>query len=549
MDYNTPAAYIPKHWTETMEQGLGKGASGFSATWSAIDEFGEVNFQNKHGIFVNNFLELLKVYLESTEISHQEGTYVQKAGICIGSAVAPVLSDILLAAFDQRLKDELSHLDVVRTFRYVDEYLIVLGKVPCERVQGVVKGVLEVFNRHSSGLKFTHEMLVENEIQFLDLWLSVEEQLFAAVAEFVSEATLIERALQQRSLFYDHHPILVSASAPTLPSDTDALRELVCSVVREELTRLQRTKFQPLVTSLSDIVHEKVHQAAQQFMPVRPMAASSRLTCKHCGDLPSPRHIATISPLKKSCTSSKDPLYMPVACTYKSTSPRQNLEKPSVRRTSDNRQPLTDVFRFCGQLAPELKLEKLRTTTFEGRATDHRTSKHLPQHQSDINDDGNNDKNDDSNIDDLDDINSNHDDNNDDTDDDSNYSSSKPSFKNGDIVTADTLITVDNRPITALIETSADYSIMSSQLVTALHKRKSNWDGLATTHTPQCCVFQSRRSTPRQLMPGHCAQGTRSTVDDLGLCVLVGGTLSVPVCTQRQGLGPASCTFPGPISS
>ncbi|KAH7938729.1 hypothetical protein HPB52_000148 [Rhipicephalus sanguineus] len=37
--------------------------------------------------------------------------------MCIGSAVALVLSDIFLAAFDQRLKDELSSLDVVRTYR------------------------------------------------------------------------------------------------------------------------------------------------------------------------------------------------------------------------------------------------------------------------------------------------------------------------------------------------------------------------------------------------------------------------------------------------
>ncbi|KAL3189791.1 hypothetical protein MRX96_020819 [Rhipicephalus microplus] len=54
---------------------------------------------------------------------------------------------------------------------YVTEDLIVLGKVPCERVQGVVKGVLEVFKRHSSGLKFTQKMPVENKIQFLDLRL------------------------------------------------------------------------------------------------------------------------------------------------------------------------------------------------------------------------------------------------------------------------------------------------------------------------------------------------------------------------------------------
>ncbi|KAH7936330.1 hypothetical protein HPB52_021536 [Rhipicephalus sanguineus] len=46
----------------------------------------------------------------------------------------------------------------------------------------------------------------------------------------------------------------------------------------------------------------------------------------------------------------------------------------------------------------------------------------------------------------------------------------------------------------------------------------------------------SRRPTPRPLMRELCAQGTRSTVDALGSCVLVSRTLSVPVCTRRRGL-------------
>uniref|UniRef100_L7LY07 Putative tick transposon n=1 Tax=Rhipicephalus pulchellus TaxID=72859 RepID=L7LY07_RHIPC len=148
----------------------------FDAVRHAIDEFGEVKFQNKFCIFTNSFLELLKFYLESTVISYQDGFYVQKAGICIGSAVAPVLSDIFLAAFDQRLKDEMSSLGVVRTFRYVDDYLIVLGDIPGELRNGTVKGVLETFARLSGGLKFTHEMPVENEIQFLDLRLKFSEE-------------------------------------------------------------------------------------------------------------------------------------------------------------------------------------------------------------------------------------------------------------------------------------------------------------------------------------------------------------------------------------
>ncbi|KAH7937060.1 hypothetical protein HPB49_007652 [Dermacentor silvarum] len=72
---------------------------------------------------------------------------------------------------------------------------------------------------------------------------------------------------------YGRQISLASATSLWLPCDTDALRELVRSVVPEELDRLQGVRFQPTVTSLTDIVREEVHQAAQPFMQTRPEAA------------------------------------------------------------------------------------------------------------------------------------------------------------------------------------------------------------------------------------------------------------------------------------
>ncbi|KAH7983342.1 hypothetical protein HPB52_011275 [Rhipicephalus sanguineus] len=61
-------------------------------------------FQNTVGTSIESFNDLLFKYLESTVINHNDNFYVQKAGICIGSRVAPVLSDLLVAQFDRDLE-------------------------------------------------------------------------------------------------------------------------------------------------------------------------------------------------------------------------------------------------------------------------------------------------------------------------------------------------------------------------------------------------------------------------------------------------------------
>lgn len=74
------------------------------AVREAIEDDSKVNFQNKSGDPVENFLDLLKFYLRFIYLEFQGQTYIQREGICIGLAVGPVHSDILLRRCDRALE-------------------------------------------------------------------------------------------------------------------------------------------------------------------------------------------------------------------------------------------------------------------------------------------------------------------------------------------------------------------------------------------------------------------------------------------------------------
>lgn len=81
-----------------------------SAVEESIDCYGNIKFQSECGISVRDFLELLKLYLRSLFVCFQGHIYTQKAGICIGSNVAPVLSDIFLGKGNRKLTNALGQL-------------------------------------------------------------------------------------------------------------------------------------------------------------------------------------------------------------------------------------------------------------------------------------------------------------------------------------------------------------------------------------------------------------------------------------------------------
>lgn len=67
----------------------------------------EATFRSACGISVEGFLELLALYLKFTLVVWGSKVYVQKAGICIGSRVAPVLSNIFISRVDRSIENEL----------------------------------------------------------------------------------------------------------------------------------------------------------------------------------------------------------------------------------------------------------------------------------------------------------------------------------------------------------------------------------------------------------------------------------------------------------
>ncbi|KAH8009363.1 hypothetical protein HPB51_015686 [Rhipicephalus microplus] len=101
----------------------------------------------------------------------------------------------------------------------------------------------------------------------------------------------------------------------------------------------------------------------------------------------------------------------------------------------------------------------------------------------------------------------------------------------------------------------ADYTVylLSRQTKQILNMIRQTWAHTAQKAVAVCAGVCNawHPSLSSEQLQKDCTrcEGTRSTVDALGLCELVGQTLRVPVCAQRQDLGLASCTFPDPISS
>ncbi|KAH9363753.1 hypothetical protein HPB48_023004 [Haemaphysalis longicornis] len=91
---------------------------------ACIDRYGAVRFQNACVLSADSFMELLPYYFTATLISHQGNMFIEKEGICIGSSLALILSDMLLARYDRSLMAALKPTNTTKVYRYVDDYLV-----------------------------------------------------------------------------------------------------------------------------------------------------------------------------------------------------------------------------------------------------------------------------------------------------------------------------------------------------------------------------------------------------------------------------------------
>ncbi|XP_077486844.1 uncharacterized protein LOC144098220 [Amblyomma americanum] len=139
-----------------------------------IEEQGVISFQNSAGVSVEGFLELLRAYLGSTIVAHGDSLFVQKRGVSIGSKVAPLLSDLYLAACDKRIQESLKENSVTRIFRYVDDFFVLCRTEDSTDFERLKDSVLETFRKTCPELKFTHELPAKDSLQFLDLRLEFQ---------------------------------------------------------------------------------------------------------------------------------------------------------------------------------------------------------------------------------------------------------------------------------------------------------------------------------------------------------------------------------------
>lgn len=132
-----------------------------------------VKFQSSSGIDVDSFMSILEFYLGSTVIDFEGALFIQKEGVCIGSSIAPVLSEIFLNEMDVYVDAFVRSLPsgavVVR--RYVDDILI------CSFEEGLAGTVKKCIIEKCHDLTFTEGSTLQGKIQYLDLLLHTQKGL------------------------------------------------------------------------------------------------------------------------------------------------------------------------------------------------------------------------------------------------------------------------------------------------------------------------------------------------------------------------------------
>ncbi|XP_049527643.1 uncharacterized protein LOC125947269 [Dermacentor silvarum] len=127
------------------------------------------------------------------------------------------------------------------------------------------------------------DMSEEKKVRFL--MRGVKDQLFAGlmrnppktVAEFLSEATTIEKTLEMRVRQYNRRALTNYADAQALGADD--LRETIRAVVREELHKLF-PRSQPHVASIADVVKDELQRSlgVPDVQPQSPQPQPEALT-------------------------------------------------------------------------------------------------------------------------------------------------------------------------------------------------------------------------------------------------------------------------------
>ena len=114
---------------------------------------------------------LKKLILDSctkTAFSFNNQIYEQTEGVSMGSALGPVLANIILTEFEKTIVSNLIKSGTIKFYRrYVDDTLALIK--PSD-----ISTVLEKFNSFDKNLQFTVDTFSDGVIHFLDILISTE---------------------------------------------------------------------------------------------------------------------------------------------------------------------------------------------------------------------------------------------------------------------------------------------------------------------------------------------------------------------------------------
>lgn len=150
-------------------------------------ELNLVKFKSGAAISVVSSLSILVYYLQSTVVECSGHKYLQKEGVCIGSGVALILSEIYLSGLDSSVSSFLGEMPETLGFvqRYVDD---ILERTAEEKLG---RDLERIIRKYSPEWEFTLGREKGGNLQFLDFQIHVANGLCWEYAKLVPKPILL----------------------------------------------------------------------------------------------------------------------------------------------------------------------------------------------------------------------------------------------------------------------------------------------------------------------------------------------------------------------
>ncbi|XP_025262217.1 uncharacterized protein LOC112637212 [Camponotus floridanus] len=149
--------------------------------------------QNTCGLPEFEFLNAVRLVLNSTFFTFNNMFYKQTFGTPMGSPISPIIADIVLQDLEEKALNTLRFTPRFY-FRYVDDILMT---VPTDSIDST----LSIFNSFHDRLQFTCELEVDRKINFLDVTIIVNNNVL--IFDWFHKSTFSGRYLN----YFSQHPL------------------------------------------------------------------------------------------------------------------------------------------------------------------------------------------------------------------------------------------------------------------------------------------------------------------------------------------------------